>query len=164
MNNEDDVFMAYVKEIAWLGVIGILILWVVIILSSFVASFGAGDVNAMDSKAIDERLKAIEVVTVKEAPKPAAAETGAEGAATAAVAIDANAIVTATCTACHGTGLLDSPKIGDKEAWDNRLQANGDLDGLVKSAIVGKGAMPARGGNAALSDAEVKAAVEFMMQ
>jgi len=164
MSNEDDVFMEYVKEISFLGAIGIIILWMVIILSSFFASFGANHANAMDAKAIDERLKAIEVVAVKEAPKSAAAKAGAEESATTVAAIDGNAIVTATCAACHATGLLNSPKIGDKEAWDNRIQANGDLDGLVKSAIVGKGAMPARGGNAGLSDAEVKAAIEFMMQ
>ncbi|MCU7799720.1 MAG: c-type cytochrome, partial [gamma proteobacterium symbiont of Lucinoma myriamae] len=72
--------------------------------------------------------------------------------------------ITATCAACHLIGLLESPKIGDKAAWEKRIQANGDMDGLIKSAIAGKGAMPARGGNAGLSDAEVKAAVEFMMQ
>ena len=163
-NSEDDVFMVYVKEIAFLGVLALIILWVVVILSAFAASFGAKDASAMDAKAIDERLKAIEVVAVKQAPKPVAAEAGAEGAVAAPAAIDANAIVTATCAACHATGLLDSPKIGDKAAWESRIQANGDMDGLIKSAIVGKGAMPARGGNAGLSDAEVKAAVEFMMQ
>jgi len=70
--------------------------------------------------------------------------------------------VAATCQACHGTGLLNSPKIGDKDAWNARLEAAGGVDGLVKAAIAGKGAMPARGGNAALSDEEVKAAIEYM--
>lgn len=163
MSTNDDVFMSYVKEMGFLGVIGLIILWVAIILSSFFASFGSSDASSMKAEAINERLKAIEIVAIKEAPKAvtetAAAESGADAAA-----IDANAIVTATCASCHGTGLLNSPKIGDKEAWNSRIQANGDLSGLVKSAIVGKGAMPARGGNPALSDAEVKAAVEFMMQ
>ena len=162
--NEEDVFMGYVKEIAFLGALGLIILWVVVILASFVASFGAADKDATNPASIDERLKAIEMVAIKEAPKPAAADTAAEAPAADAVAIDGNAIVTATCAACHAIGLLESPKIGDKTAWEARLAANGDLDGLVKSAIAGKGAMPARGGNAALSDAEVKAAIEFMMQ
>ena len=162
MSKKDDVFMSYVNQILFLGILALIILWVVIILSSFASSFGPVDRSATDPKAIDERLKAVEMVAIKEAPKPVAADAAAAPAD--AGAIDANAIVTATCAACHATGLLESPKIGDSIAWEARLAANGDLDGLVKSAIVGKGAMPARGGNAALSDAEVKAAVEFMMQ
>lgn len=162
MSNEDDVFMDYVKQISFLGAIALVILWVLVILSAFFSSFGATAMNAAEQSAINERLKAIEVVAVKETPKPAA-QAAAVPAADAS-AIDANAIVTATCAACHATGLLESPKIGDKDAWDKRLQANGDLDGLVKSSIIGKGAMPPRGGNAGLSDAEIKAAIEFMMQ
>lgn len=68
------------------------------------------------------------------------------------------------CTACHSAGLLDAPKTGDKAAWASRLKSNGGLDGLVASAIKGKGAMPPRGGDADLSDAEVKAAVELMLK
>ena len=140
-----------------------------IILSSFFASFGAPEQNVMDRSAVIERLKAVEVVAVKGKEVVVAADAASsadsiETPAADAGEIDGNAIVTATCFACHSIGLLEAPKIGDKAAWDKRLQANGDMAGLVKSAIVGKGAMPARGGNAALSDAEVKAAVEFMMQ
>ena len=43
-------------------------------------------------------------------------------------------------------------------------ETNVDIDGLVKSAITGKGAMPPRGGGAGLSDEQLKAAIEFMMQ
>ena len=160
-DNEEDVFMGYVKQMSLLGSLALVILWVLTILVSFALSFGAADTDATNQGAINERLKAIEVVAVKEAPK-AVAETAAPAAD--AGTIDGSAIVTATCTACHATGLLESPKIGDKEAWDKRLQANGDIDGLVKSSITGKGAMPPRGGNAGLSDAEIKAAIEFMMQ
>lgn len=160
-DNEEDIFMSYVKQMSLLGSLALVILWVITILLSFALSFGAGDSDATNQSAINERLKAIEVVAVKGAPK-AVAEAAAPAAA--AGTIDGSAIVAATCTACHATGLLESPKIGDKEAWDKRLQANGDIDGLVKSSIAGKGAMPPRGGNAGLSDAEIKAAIEFMMQ
>lgn len=163
MSSNDDVFMSYVRQMSFLAILALIILWCVIILASFAGSFGERDKDATDPKAIDERLKAIEVVAIKDAPKPVAANA-TEAPAADAGSIDANAIVTATCAACHATGLLESPKIGDKEAWEARLTANGDMDGLVKSGIVGKGAMPARGGNAALSDAEMKAAIEFMMQ
>lgn len=73
-------------------------------------------------------------------------------------------VVAQTCSACHGAGVLGAPKIGDKAAWGPRKSAAGGLDGLVSHALAGKNAMPPRGGNADLSDAEVKAAVESMLK
>ncbi len=158
-NKEQDLFMDYVNPIVFLGILALLILWIAVILSSFFASFGAKNEN--DAQAISERLKPIEVVSVVGAPA-GGAEAAKEEAKAAAGPVNGGAVVAATCQACHGTGLLNSPKIGDKDAWNARLEAAGGVDGLVKSAIAGKGAMPARGGNAALSDEEVKAAIEYM--
>lgn len=70
-------------------------------------------------------------------------------------------IVKARCQDCHATGKNGSPKLGDAEAWKPRLK-NG-VDPLVKSAINGHNAMPARGGMADLSDAEMKSAVVVMV-
>jgi len=72
-------------------------------------------------------------------------------------------IFSGVCSACHGTGLLGAPKVGDKAAWSARAGAAGGLNGLAASAIKGKNAMPPRGG-AELSDAEVKATVELMLK
>jgi cytochrome c5 len=66
-----------------------------------------------------------------------------------------------TCIACHGTGINNAPKFGNKAAWAPHL-AHG-VPALYTSALKGKGPMPARGGNASLSDAEVKAAVDYMV-
>lgn len=159
-NKEQDLFMEYVNSIVFLGILALLILWVAVILSSFFASFGAKDVN--DPTAVSERLKAIEVVSVAGAPAGGVKTAAKEEPKAEAGPVDGSKIVAATCQACHGTGLLNSPKIGDKDAWGKRLEANGGIDGLVKSAIAGKGAMPSRGGNAGLSDAEIKAAIEYM--
>ncbi len=166
MSSSEKNTTSYFIMIPFLGTLALIILWVLIILSSFFASFGTTEENAMDRSAVIERLKAIEVVAVKGDDKMVATDTTSAPVSETADTgeIDGNAIVTATCFACHSIGLLESPKIGDKEAWNKRLEANGGMEGLVKSGIVGKGAMPARGGNAALSDAEVKAAIEFMMQ
>lgn len=70
------------------------------------------------------------------------------------------AVYTKTCAACHKTGVLGAPKVGDKEAWAPLLDDG--IDELVQNAINGVGKMPAKGGNSSLSDAEVKAAVEYM--
>jgi cytochrome c5 len=57
--------------------------------------------------------------------------------------------------------VAGSPKIGDKAAWAPRIKQG--MDTLVQSVLKGKGAMPPKGGNPSLSDAEVKAAVEFLV-
>lgn len=67
----------------------------------------------------------------------------------------------AACSACHQAGIAGAPKIDDQAAWSDRAKVG--LGQLVHSAVNGKGAMPAKGGNASLSDAEVKSAVEFML-
>ncbi|AXS81112.1 cytochrome c5 family protein [Dechloromonas sp. HYN0024] len=70
-------------------------------------------------------------------------------------------VVQERCQECHLTGKQGAPKLGDMNDWKPRLQ-NG-VDPLIKSAIGGHNSMPARGGLANLSDAELKAAVEFMV-
>ena len=71
-------------------------------------------------------------------------------------------IVKAQCSKCHATGKDGAPKIGDKDAWIRRASLG--FDSVVKSAIHGHGAMPARGGMADLTDAEMRAAVTYMFQ
>lgn len=64
------------------------------------------------------------------------------------------------CAFCHDKGVAGAPKAGDVAAWGPRL-AQG-IDTLYASALQGKGAMPARGGNPVLSDTDVKAAVDHL--
>ena len=53
-----------------------------------------------------------------------------------------------------------APKLGDKKDW--QAVAKQGTDALVASVVKGKGAMPPKGGAAALSNADIKAAVEYM--
>ena len=73
---------------------------------------------------------------------------------------DGQTVYTSVCAACHSAGVAGSPKTGDNAAWAPRI-ANG-LDSMVKIAIEGVGAMPARGGNPSLTDDEVRRAVIHM--
>ena len=66
------------------------------------------------------------------------------------------------CSYCHTTGNLDAPKIGDKKAWASHMHQS--LEHMVKNAIFGIGKMPPQGGNHKLTDAEVKMAVEYIIQ
>lgn len=72
------------------------------------------------------------------------------------------AIVKSRCATCHEAGLNGAPRIGDRGAWVARAKLG--FDGLVRSAINGHGAMPARGGMANLTDAEMRSAVTYMFQ
>ena len=66
-----------------------------------------------------------------------------------------------TCQVCHAAGIAGAPKAGDKAAWAPRIKQG--LDTLHASALKGKGAMPVKGGNTSLTDADVKAAVDYMV-
>lgn len=66
------------------------------------------------------------------------------------------------CSACHTSGVMGAPKVGDKADWGNRLKEQG-RDKLHTRAIEGYKAMPPKGGQASLSDKEVEDAVDFML-
>lgn len=65
------------------------------------------------------------------------------------------------CAFCHDKGIAGAPKIGDAAAWSARVAQGTNT--LHASALHGKNAMPAKGGNPALADADVTAAVDFMV-
>lgn len=69
-------------------------------------------------------------------------------------------IVKGVCSACHAVGAMGSPKLGDKGAWAPRI-AQGYIT-LTKHATEGIRMMPARGGNADLTDNEMASAVAYM--
>ncbi|WP_028488756.1 c-type cytochrome [Thiothrix lacustris] len=96
------------------------------------------------------------------AAAPAEAPAAEQAAApVAAAAIDGEKIYKGICFSCHDVGIAGSPKLGDKAAWAPRIATGNDA--MYHNAINGKNVMPAKGGNPALSDDEVKAAVDFMV-
>ena len=143
-----------------------------------------------DRSAVLERIKPIGTVTIAgqapaaapaEAPAPAAeaaasapapeaapaavepaVEQVAEAAAPAApAAVDGQTVYTTACFACHGTGAAGAPKLGDKAAWAARVATG--KDALMASAMNGKGAMPPKGGQMHLSEAEIAASIDYML-
>ncbi|MBF2755035.1 MAG: cytochrome c5 family protein [Gammaproteobacteria bacterium AqS3] len=66
------------------------------------------------------------------------------------------------CISCHAAGIAGSPSIGDTERWRAELDMEG-FDEIVREAIVGMGAMPARGLCNECSDDEVRQAVQYML-
>lgn len=69
-------------------------------------------------------------------------------------------MVKAVCGACHTAGIAGAPKTGDKTAWAPRIALG--LDGLLKSAIAGKNAMPPKGGALDATDEELRRAIAVM--
>ncbi len=125
----------------------------------------SADPSALKPESIAARIQPVGRVVIAGTPEAmkegAAAPMVAKPAAKAAGPADGKSVYNSACVACHGAGVAGAPKTGDKAAWAARLAAG--IEGMTKTAINGKGAMPPRGGNAALSDAEVRAAVEFMI-
>jgi cytochrome c5 len=140
-----------------------------------VGSYGARSMKddpAMSPEAVARRLAPVAAVKIDPNAPAAAAAPATPVTAVAAVTVPAAAAKAATagggkatydavCTVCHGAGVAGAPKFGDKAAWAPRIKLG--MDALHASALKGKGAMPAKGGNPTLSDADVKAAVDYLV-
>lgn len=109
---------------------------------------GAGT-ESQSAEAVEQRLRplAAEGFMLVDADAPRVLQAG-------------NAVYTAVCAACHDSGAAGAPKLGDNAGWSARL-AQG-YDTLVKHAIEGIRAMPAKGGNPDLDNVEVARAVVYL--
>jgi cytochrome c5 len=102
--------------------------------------------DALSPKAVEERIRPVGMVEIKDASDLASLKTGDQ-------------VFAAQCTACHTAGALGAPKFGDAAAWAPRIKAG--FDTLLHSALAGKGQMPAQGGGD-FSDFEIARAVVYM--
>lgn len=74
------------------------------------------------------------------------------------LAADGKQVYDKACAACH---VAMPPKLGDKAAWGPIIKKG--TGAMVAAVVKGKGAMPPKGGNAALSEGDIKAAVDYMV-
>ena len=151
----------------------------ILLLAQFaVGSYGARSMKddpAMSPEQVARRLAPVAVIRIDPNAPAAVASAAPAAAAPAVVAVSMPPAATQTaaagstgkgtydavCGVCHAAGVAGAPKFGDKAAWAPRIKTG--LDALYASALKGKGAMPAKGGNTALSEADVKAAVDYMV-
>ena len=125
--------------------------------------------NPIAIEAVNNRLEPVGQVrtTNDPAPEPVKVSTAQAGDTQPAAekAVDGKAVYEQACFACHGTGAAGAPKMGDASVWAPRI-AKGEAK-LYEHAIQGftgeTGVMPPKGGRADLSDAQVKAAVDYML-
>ncbi|MDP1716472.1 MAG: c-type cytochrome, partial [Burkholderiales bacterium] len=115
--------------LAFLVPIGLIVMLTQLVTGS--AGFGK-DHPGMSEEAIAKRLQPVGVVVVTDASAPKTEKSGQQ-------------VVEMACAACHATGALNAPKIGDKAAWGKLIAAGQEK--LTQSAIKGVRQMPARGGN-----------------
>jgi len=130
--------------LAFLVPVTIILLLVNLVMSAARPSAGS---DALHPEAVAQRIQPVARFTLVDASAPKLAKTGQQ-------------VYESTCTACHGAGVAGAPKFGDAALWAP-LIATG-LDAMLKVALAGKGAMPARGGNPNLSDFEIERAVVYM--
>lgn len=107
---------------------------------------GAGS-DALSGEAVARRIAPVAGFELVDANAPKVFKTGEQ-------------VFAAVCTACHTAGVAGAPKVGDNGAWAPFIKAG--YDAMLNVALHGKGGMPAKGGNPALSDYEVARAVVYM--
>ena len=174
-SNEHSSFIKTPKQLIVVIVLAFVVPIGIISMLASLAMKGVDPVtNSASEEAVAKRLKPVGEVVVSNEPAPppeaaapvvvAAATPGAPASAPAADgagdAAKGKSVYDSGCVACHGTGAAGAPKLGDKAAWAPRIKQG--MPALYDSAMKGKGAMPPKGGNMALSDADVKAAVDFL--
>ena len=98
------------------------------------------------------------------APAPAAAPAAAAAGDPKLAA--GKTVYEGGCGGCHDAGVMGAPKIGDKAAWKDRLPQG--VAAMAKKSVQGfqgkVGMMPAKGGNASLTDEQIANAVAFMVE
>jgi cytochrome c5 len=135
---------------------------VLVVLARIIGGGAEQEASTAEAQAIAERIRPVGEVAVGQAPQP----SGLSLIATANAADDkGKQVYDQSCAACHAAGVAGAPKLGDKAAWTARVaQGNDTLYTHALKGYQGKsGFMPPKGGNASLSDADVKAAVDFMV-
>ncbi|MQA38505.1 c-type cytochrome [Rugamonas aquatica] len=151
-HNEHESAIRTPKQLvaAVIGFFGVTVIGIILLVQFVTADklTGAGS-NSQAAEEIATRIAPVADAgfTLKDSNAPKVLQTG-------------EAIYTSTCAACHGAGVAGAPKFGDSGAWSARI-AQG-YDTVIKHAIEGLRAMPAKGGNPDLDDVEVARAVVYM--
>lgn len=157
------------------AVIAVLVAIAIVILA---LTIGMGDRFAdterrpYSEQKVIERIQPVGTVSVAGATTGSQPDTGSAGAVAVADDGDGNGepqgeqVFNQACAACHRTGVAGAPVYNDSDEWAARLEQGRDV--LIEHSINGftgeSGFMPPRGGQAGLSDAEVTAALDYMLE
>jgi cytochrome c5 len=137
------------KQLVWAVVASFVVpIIAIILLVNYVTAnkMPAAGSNAMTPEAIAQRIQPVGRVEIKDVSDATSLKTGEQ-------------VYAAQCVACHGSGAVGAPKLGDAAAWGPRVKNS--YEALLNSALKGKGAMTAQGGGD-FSDVEIGRAVVYM--
>lgn len=133
----------------------------ILLAQATVLALWAAGAQATTDEDIAQRIKPVGEVCVQ-GQECANAPAGAAGAAVASAGRSADDIIAKHCVACHGSGLLGAPIIGETAAWQERADTQGGLEGLLKFSISGIRAMPPKGTCSDCTDDELMGAIKSM--
>jgi cytochrome c5 len=164
MNKNDD--SAFIKNFSGI-IIGLMAFTgIIIVLALSLRGEPDLDANPSQQRLAEERIAPVTGVRQGADGQAALAAAAAEAQAAAAPAesgpVDGSQVYNTVCMACHAAGVAGAPQPGSGELAQ-RLSDKG-ADGLLNSVINGLNVMPPRGGRPDLSDEQIQAAIDFMLQ
>lgn len=164
MNQKDD--SAFIRKFSGI-VIGLMAFTgIIIVLALSLRGDPDPNANPSQQRLAEERIAPVTGVREGADGQAALAASQAEAQAAAAPAasgpVDGSAVYNSVCMACHAAGVAGAPQPGS-DLLAERFAEKG-LDGLMASVINGLNVMPPRGGRPDLTDEQIHAAVEFMLQ
>lgn len=143
------------------GGLGLLVAFIVvmfIIARLFIYDHATSDPRVQT--AIEERIKPVGQVNTG-AARAAVASLATQTVVSTAAPQTPKEIYESVCASCHATGVLEAPIYGDKLAWAEHLAE--PIDHVYQAAINGEDNMPPRGGRPDLTDGQVRATVDYML-
>lgn len=142
--NDKDTMSGIAMVVGGLVLVAVVIFFVANLFSTVEENSTAGSGDSMKQQLIEERLARVgSVATFDPNAAPKVRSAGE--------------IYTGVCSACHATGALGAPKPGE---WGPRLKKG--MGTLLKHATNGFNSMPARGGDASLSDEDIEKTIKYM--
>lgn len=116
---------------------------------------------------VNERIAPIGEVVMPGEEEAAAAEANTiQTPEPVAATLSGPQVYNQACIACHGAGVAGAPVVGEASVWESRIAKGVEV--LYDHSINGfqgeAGYMPPKGGRTDLSDEEVIAAVDYMIE
>ena len=153
MSQDKQFFTTFFVIMAGLAVLAIILVITATSLTSDVSDYEPEAVVIDNIKPVGQVY-----VAGESEPEPAAVTADAGAAAEPK---SGEEIYNGSCMACHASGAAGAPKVGDAAAWAPRIAQGKDK--LLANAIGGLNAMPPKGLCMACSDADLQAAIDYMV-
>lgn len=146
------------------GILGVLVVMAIVlfvIAQSIVEPDPKYD-DPLVSAAIQERIAPVGRIRTTDDPAAAVPVSTQAASSAGATPESGQATYEAVCHVCHTTGVLNAPKLGDKQVWAERIKKGKEV--LYANSINGLNQMPAKGGRPDYSDEQIRKAVDYMLE